>query len=445
MEYNIKQGVELRKKTPEESEQFRVNLLRKHLSHAATSPFYRTKFSALGIVPEDITSLNELPSLPLTSRTDLDQNPNGFIAATPKEIVDISLTSGTTGMPVRIPYTKEDLDRLAFNETMAFWGASIRSHDTCLICVTLDRCFIAGLAYYSGLINLGAATIRSGAGQPARQWELIRQLKPTVLVGVPTFLLTIAQWAINHGFNPAEAGIRALVTIGEPIRQANFQQTPLGIRLTETWNATIYSSYGATELETGTCECDVGQGGHIHPELSIVEIVDEQGQLVPEGQSGELVFTPLGVQGFPLVRFRTGDIARLHSSPCSCGYHTPRLGPIEGRTAQRLKLRGTTLYPDSIFHVLQEIEQVKNSYVEVHNGFDLSDEVRVVVGCTAEVDLSEIEKLLQARLRVRPEVVAKDPAEVMKVMTEQGNRKPIRFFDYRKNKQYSNPTVSDSQ
>lgn len=432
MEYSIEQGARLRGQKPGELDKVRVDLLRRHIRHAARSPFYRRKFEQLAVSPEDIRSLNDLSSLPLTTRGDLDRYPDEFNAVDFDEIVDISLTSGTTGVPVKVPYTKGDLERLAFNEAMAFWGAGIRPDDTCLICVTLDRCFIAGLAYYTGLVKLGAATVRSGAGQPARQWELICQLKPTVLVGVPTFLLTIAQWAQKHGFNPGDAGIRALVTIGEPIRQADFQHTPLGLRLTEAWRATIYGSYGATELETGTCECGAGQGGHIHPELSLVEIVDEHGRLVPEGHAGELVFTPLGVRGFPLVRFRTGDIARLHTAPCSCGWQTPRLGPIEGRIAQRLKLRGTTLYPDTIFHVLQEIESVKASYVEVRSAYDLSDEVKVVIGCSGDVDQREIEKLLQARLRVRPEVVVNDPAEVIKTMTDSGGRKPTRFFDHRK-------------
>ncbi|MDH4317664.1 MAG: AMP-binding protein [Desulfobulbaceae bacterium] len=431
MEYNLEQGIRLRGQNQKELDDIRVELLRNHLRHAAHSPFYNRIFEKLAVNPDDIRTLNDLSSLPLTSRGDLDQYPDGFNAVDQDEIVDISLTSGTTGVPVKVPYTKGDLKRLAFNETMAFYGAGIRPEDRCLICVTLDRCFIAGLAYYTGLVELGAAAIRSGAGQPARQWELIRQLKPTVLVGVPTFLLTMAQWAENHGFRPSDAGIRALVTIGEPIRQANFEHTPLGLRLTEAWGATVYGSYGATELETGTCECAAGQGGHIHPELSLVEIVDEQGNVVPEGRAGELVFTPLGVRGFPLIRFRTGDIARLHSAPCSCGWQTPRLGPIEGRIAQRLKLRGTTLYPDTIFHVLQEIEAVKASYVEVRSAFDLSDEVKVIIGSTGEVDKTEVEKLLQARLRVRPEVVVNNVDEVIKVMTASGGRKPTRFFDHR--------------
>jgi len=430
-DYSIEKSLRLREVAPDELSELQTTLLRSHLCQAIKSPYYRRKLKDFSIKPEDIVSIDDLSSLPLTERDDLNEFGDHLLAVKPLDIADISITSGTTGAPVKIPYSVKDLERLAFNETMAFWGAGVRPGDVCLICVTLDRCFIAGLAYYTGLVRLGAAAIRSGAGQPARQWELISQLHPQVLVGVPTFLLKIAQWAAEHGHDPSKAGIKKLVTIGEPVRRADFRLTPLGEALVEVWQSDVYSSYGATELETGFCECYAGLGGHVHPEMSLVEIVNEQGKVVPNGEPGELVFTPLGVEAFPLVRFKTGDITRKYETPCECGWKTIRIGPIEGRVAQRLKLRGTTIYPESIFHVLQEIDAIKASYVEVRSGYDLSDQVRVIVGTESDLDAKEVERLLQARLRVRPEVAIQKSESVIAIMTGHGGRKPKRFFDLR--------------
>ena len=412
-------------------ESHQVKLLREHLRNAACVPYYKKVFSQTGFSPEDILSIKDLAGLPLTSREDIDQDQSLFGVGNTITPVDIALTSGTTGEAVVIPYTTRDLDRLAFNETMGFYGAGIRKGDKVLLTVTLDRCFIAGLAYYSGLVRLGATAIRSGPGQPARQWHLIQKLQPKAIVGVPSFLLRLAVWGKENGINTRKCGIESLVTIGEPIRSSDYSLTPLGQQLEEAWAAKIYSSYGATEFETAFCECSASCGGHVHPELMIAEIVDDDGDLLPDGQAGEIVVTPLGVEGFPLVRFRTGDIARLDGAPCQCGWQTKRLGPIEGRLSQRLKYKGTTLYPEMIFHALQECA-VQTVYVEVRAAADLSDEVTVVVGTDEQqITRQTVEESLQAHLRVRPEVVVKKQAEVLAVMGKDGGRKLKKFFDFR--------------
>ncbi|MEN8189250.1 MAG: AMP-binding protein [Thermodesulfobacteriota bacterium] len=428
----LKHALELRTMDSSNLADYQVKLLRDHIATAMQGPYYKALYEKKGLGPHSINSLRDIEKFPLTGRRELDNHPDGFQAVVSGEVVDLSLTSGTTGPPVRVPYTRGDLNRLAFNEAMAFWGAGVRANDTCLICVTLDRCFIAGLAYYGGLVELGATAIRSGTGQPARQWELIQSLKPTLLVGVPTFLLQVARWAEAHGHRPERSSVKRLVTIGEPIRRHDFSLTPLGDELSRAWQSPISVSYGATELETGMGECTLGAGAHIHPELSLVEIVDEKGNVLDDNQPGELVVTPLGVQGFPLVRFRTGDITRKFTSECGCGWLTDRIGPIEGRLSQRLKVKGTTIYPETIFHTLQEVAGVEASYVEVYSAYDLSDEIKVFVGSSEKLNTVEIAALLQARLRVRPEVILSSTKEAVSVMTADGGRKPRRFFDFRK-------------
>ena len=430
--FSLHEALQLREAATSVVDNYQTELLRKHLQQAARVPYYQNIFRQTGCSPDNIHSIRDMTGLPLTNRQDIDREPALFGLGEAVTCADIALTSGTTGEPVVVPYTARDLERLAFNEAMAFYGAGIRKGDKVLLTVTLDRCFIAGLAYYSGLVRLGATAIRSGPGQPARQWYLIRKLHPKALVGVPSFLLNLASWGNKNGINVKDYGVKSLVTIGEPVRKPNYTLTPLGQQLEEAWGAELYSSYAATEFETAFCECSASRGGHVHPELMIVEIVDDNGHVLPDGQPGEVVVTPLGVEGFPLVRFRTGDIARLDSAPCSCGWQTKRLGPIEGRLLQRLKYKGTTLYPEMIFHALQEIHAVQAAYIEVRADSDLSDKITVVVGGDEHrINKQTVEDTLQACLRVRPKIVIKKQEDVLAVMGRDGGRKLKKFFDFR--------------
>lgn len=429
--YSIKKGLLLRQSDTDLIYETQLQLLQNHLHHAQKAPYYAKIFSSINLSPEDICHLEDFKQIPLTSRKDLENN-NSLFSPPGVSILDISHTSGTTGNPIIVPYSDHDLKRLAYNEAMAFYSAGIREHDRILLTVTLDRCFIAGLAYYNGAIMLGSAVIRSGPGQPAQQWQLIEKLKPTVLLGVPSFLLSLARWGEEHGFDSTKAGIKSIITIGEPVRCSDLTHTTLGYLLQKRWKAPVYSSYGATEVETAFGDCTCECGGHVHPELMILEIIDESGDTQQDGLPGEVVVTPLGVEGFPLIRFQTGDIARKYTSTCRCGWKTARLGPIEGRISQRLKYKGTTLYPEMIFQVLLEIPGLENSYIEVRQTYDLSDEITVIIGSDQELfDLKRIQDILQARLRVKPKVEKRTVEEVLRKTGKGKLRKPIRFFDLR--------------
>ena len=428
----LQEALDLRRRGSDEIANLQLTLLKRHLQHAGTLPFYRRIFQGADFNPNTITSLSDLAELPLTERKDIDDSPEAFTSTSVPAIADIALTSGTTGHPLVVPYTVHDLERLAFNEEVAFSSAGLGKNDRVLLTVTLDRCFIAGFAYFWGLVRLGVTAIRSGPGQPARQWQLIERLRPTALLGVPSFLLGLARWGTENGYNPRTAGIKTIITIGEPIRKADFTPTRLGQFLEDAWGAKVFSSYGVTELETAFGDCPSACGAHIHPEMMIVEIVDDHGRILPDGLPGEVVATPLGVEGLPLVRFRTGEIARVHTAPCSCGWNTARLGPIEGRLSQRLKYKGTTLYPGMIFHALQEIPGATDAYIEVRQSFDLSDEVTVVIGADEQgPDQRKVEDTLQAHLRVGPKVIFKNRSEVRARMHNDLDRKPRNFFDLR--------------
>ncbi len=428
-------AVELRKQEVSQIRRVQLPLLKNHLEHALHVPFYEERLRDAGLDIKDITSVDDLSLLPSTTRSDLDNYRDRFGTGDEENIRDLALTSGTTGKAVIVPYTENDLRRLAFNEAVCFYGAGLTRNDRLLLTATLDRCFIAGLAYYSGANMLGATVIRSGPGQPERQWNIIKTLRPRVIVGVPSFLYELGLWGLNNGIDIGNCPIDTIVTIGEPVRLTDHSLSSLGKKLQDTWSASLISSYGATEFETGFCECREGVGGHVHPELMLVEVVDEEGKVLPEGQSGEVVVTPLGVEGFPLVRLRTGDVARYYDSPCGCGWNTRRLGAVEGRLAQRLKYRGTTFYPETVFNALQELTDVSGAYVEVRQSPDGSDDVTVVAGVNFTHNADNVKMLedrLQGYLRVRPTVVVRSSAEVEEVMRRDGGRKPKKFFDFRK-------------
>jgi phenylacetate-CoA ligase len=408
-------------------------LLRRHIGFcAAHSPFYRRMFDRLGIAAQDLKGLGDLARLPFTDKSDLENCHAEFLAVPQGEIVDLCLTSGTTGKPVAMLQSAADLDRLSYNEELSFRGVGFTREDRVLVTAAVDRCFMAGLAYFLGLTKIGATVIRGGSGPLPLLMELIRNCRPNAIVGVPSLLLAVGEKLLAEGIDPARLGVTRLVCIGEPIRRVDFTLSPLGERLVARWGCPVFGTYASTEMATSFTDCAAGLGGHLHPDLIAVEIVDEKGAPVPHGSLGEVVATPLGVTGMPLLRFRTGDIASLHDEPCPCGRNTQRMGPIVGRKSQMLKVRGTTVYPPAIAAVLQGMTGVRGYYIEARSEFALSDRIRVVVGSSdPSLTASQVAERIAAAIRVRPEVEIVPPEEILRVTTRDDKRKPVTFFDHR--------------
>lgn len=411
-----------------------IRLFMKHLNYLSTaSPYYRELFGKKGVDVKAAT-LERIHDLPLTDKTVLSERNEDFLAAPMAKIVDIVLSSGTTGRPTTMMYTEQDLRRLAYNEEISFAGCGMTRDDVVLLTCTLDRCFIAGLAYFSGVRSLGAAAIRNGLASVESHFEIIKRLRPTVIVGVPTFMLKLGRFIRTQGADPEALGVRMLIGIGEPIRDRDLALLRMGRDLEETWGAPVYSTYASSETITTFCECTEQQGGHLHPDLAVVEITDDDGKALPAGEVGEVVVTPLSMEGMPLLRFRTGDISFIKTEQCACGRRSPRLGPILGRKRQMIKFRGTTLYPNSIYSALDSIPGISEYYVSALSDYDLSDVVKVTVSvrdsaCTAEM----IRDRLQATLRVRPEVVLATEEDVRNQVYSPNSRKPVRFRDMRRN------------
>ena len=404
------------------------HLLAEHIRYCrANSPFYRRSLAAFPERDYDFDSLQELPT---TSKRDLAEFNDDFFAVPPSEVADICFTSGTTGRPCRIVYTAGDLDRLAYNDACGYRAAGMQPGEKVLLTCTIDRCFIAGLAYYQGVIKLGAAAIRNGLNTLPSHAEVIAGLHPENVVGVPSFLAKLGQYLRDNGID--SGFIKRLVCIGEPIHNRKMELTPLGKLLEEFWPGAVHSTYASSEIVTSFTECSARSGGHPPADLAVVEILDEDGSRVPDGEVGEVTVTPLQVAGMPLVRFRTGDVSFIIPEPCPCGRGTLRLGPILGRKAQMLKVRGTTLFPNAFFNVLDAIPGVAEYYMEV-GGTALSDEITIYVACRggATPETLGVAEKLYGRTRIHVPVVGVD-AETARNKVFGTSRKPVRFFDLRK-------------
>ncbi len=406
-------------------------LFLEHFIYAASnSPFYRNKFHAMGLDLNEINSIDDIIKIPFTKKSDIG---NDFICVDQKEIVDLSLTSGTSGVPTIIPLTSSDLARLAFNEEIAFKTAGVTNKDTMLICAAIDKCFMAGIAYFLGGVKLNARMVRAGSNDSAQSWEMINFTDTTVIVGVPSLIYRIGQYALKNGHNPADCNVRKLIAIGEPIRDKDMNLISVASELEKMWNAKIYSTYASSEIATTFCECEKQQGGHVRPELNVVEIIDEKGNTVEDGKTGEVVTTPLGVTGMPLLRFKTGDISFIIKEKCGCKRSTKRLGPIIGRKNQMLKYKGTTIFPESIICVLEGDERFHSGYVEAFQNSDGTD--RVVLNASLANMGDEagwIKEKLRAKIRVAPEIKIISQLDADgKIYQLDKKRKRQTFFDLR--------------
>ncbi|MDR2810409.1 MAG: AMP-binding protein [Tannerellaceae bacterium] len=427
---------EIEYKPEEEIKRFQEERMRETLSYLRLhSPFYRRMFDTHGIDMARIRYLEDLRQIPFTDKQDLQQYNRDFLCVPEERVIDYITTSGTLGDPVTFAMTDADLKRLAYNEKISFLCAGTKPSDIVQLMTTLDKRFMAGLAYFLGLRELGAGIIRVGNGIPELQWDTIRRMKPNTIMCVPSFILHIIKYAEEHGIDYRNSGVKKIVCIGENLREQDFSLNLLGQRIREKWDVALYSTYASTEMATTFTECEYGCGGHHHPELIICELIDENGAPPKEGSVGELVVTTLGVEGMPLLRFKTGDLVRLHTEPCRCGRTSMRVSPLMGRTHHMIKFKGTTLYPPAIFDVLDHTPYVENYVVEVNQDDNGNDNVCVRVGLRTSAGQDVIKDLkdrFRARIRVAPDIQVCPVDEIRKINFPDMSRKPVKFMDNRK-------------
>ena len=399
------------------------------------SAFYKRLFKEHNINVSAIKTLSDLTKLPTTCKDDLQRDNDAFRCVLKSAIVDYASTSGTLGTPVTFGLTDNDLNRLAYNEAISLACAGIKKGDVVQLMTTIDRRFMAGLAYFLGVRQLGASIVRVGAGIPELQWDSIRLYEPTYLIAVPSFLLKMIAYAEKNGIDYEASSVKGVVCIGESLRNQDFSNTLLAQKIAEKWKGIkLYSTYASTEMSTTFTECEYQQGGHHHPELIITEVLDDAGNRVGENESGELTITTLGVEAMPLVRFRTGDIVTMHTGTCACGRNTARVSPVLGRKQQMIKYKGTTLYPPVLMDLLTNFEEIENYIIEISTNSILTDEILIRIGTRTPTEAlkERISNHFRAKIRVVPKIEYCDIALLERELYPLGSRKPMKFVDKRK-------------
>lgn len=425
-------------KSTEEIKQFQEELLAKALRYLnENSAYYKRMFQKWDIDIEKIKTIEDLVKIPFTEKKDLQLFNEDFLCCPKEKVIDYITTSGTLGDPVTFGCTDSDLDRLAYNEKKSFECAGVKPGNIVQLMTTLDKRFMAGLAYFLGIRKLGASVIRVGNGIPELQWDTIKRIKPDTIMCVPSFILRLIEYAEENGIDYRNSSIRRIIGIGEGLREQNFELNMLGRRIKEKWDVELYATYSSTEMGATFSECEYSCGGHVHPELIIVEIIGEDNMPVPDGEYGEVVVTTLGVEGMPLLRFRTGDIAAKRTEQCRCGRNSYRLTPIMGRKNNMIKLKGTTLYPPAINDVLDNADYVANYVIYVQESDSGTDEVIVKIGLKYQTEFDAIKNLkdrFRSRIRVAPIVEIMPVEEIQKINFPAKSRKPIKFIDNRNKK-----------
>ena len=413
-------------------EQYQVKALSQLLTYVnSKSTFYKTLFKRHNIEISEIKSLEDLRNIPPTTKSDLQKYSKDFWCVGAEDIVEYCSTSGTEGEAVTVPLTHKDIDRLAYNEAISLACAKGDQHSIYQLTTTIDRQFMAGLAYALGARKLGAGMVRIGPGLPQLQWKAINELHPTALIVVPSFLLKLIEYAEQHKIDLKNSSVKRAICIGEPIRHQDFSLNAIGKRITDKWDIELYSTYASSEMAAAFTECSQFAGGHMHPELIIIEVLDDNNEPVGPDVAGEITITTLGVEAMPLIRFKTGDIARIHYSACPCGRTTPRIGPVIGRKNQLIKYKGTSCYPPALFNVMDNINGIDHYQVVLSSDDYGNDAIEVRYAVSEKISQKVIEDQFRVALRVVPRLVLMDQHELVSLIFPKTHRKPRKFLDER--------------
>lgn len=415
---------------------FQLEALRLQLAYVIDkNAFYQKLIATSNLNIEMIQSLEDLQLFPILTKALVQENIAAFTCIETTEIAEIDTTSGTLGSPLSIALSKNDLDRLAYNEMLSFQSMELTNIDVVQLTLTLDRQFMAGMAYYAGLRKIGATIVRIGPGVPQMQWDSIFRYQSTVLVGVPSFILKLLHFAIAHGIDYKNSSVTKILAIGESIYDTKGNATVLYQKLHDLWPIEYFNTYASTEMQTGFTACTAHNGMHLNPDLIIAEILDEDNNPVAEYEEGELCITTLGVEGVPLIRYKTGDITSMCYAPCKCGKNTPRIQGIIGRKQQLLKIKGTSVYPNAVFEALNELNYI-NTYVlkAFTNDYGLDDAIVYVSLQQGDFNKNiniQISQHLQAKLKISLKVFVLEEKEIMALQFPTHSRKQIKFIDER--------------
>ncbi len=363
--------------TRSELEKIQLERLKWQVKYAYENvPFYKNKWDEIGLKPEHIQTLKDIQKIPFTVKDDLRQNyPDKMFAVDNSEIVRIHGSSGTTGKPIIVGYTRNDMENWTECCARMATAAGVTNKDTAQISFGYGL-FTGGFGLHYGLERVGATVIPVSSGNTERQIMFLQDLKSTVLVATPSYVLRIAEVLGEMGLTKDDIFLRVGMFGGEGHTPEMREQIEASLGIFDTQN------YGLTELcgPGLSYECLEHTGMHINEDFFIAEIINpETGEVLPEGSEGELVLSTLTKEGIPMLRYRTKDITRLHYEQCSCGRTNARMELIKGRSDDMMVIRGVNVFPSQIESVLMNIEGIGQQYQLIVTTEKFTDRMEVQV------------------------------------------------------------------
>lgn len=374
----------------EELEQLQLERLQATLNRAYKNvTCYRTKFNEQGIVPEDVTSLSDLSKLPFTTKEDLRINyPYGMFAVPLREIVRIHSSSGTTGKPTVVGYTKNDLKTWS-NLVARFMTSAGVTHDDVVQIAFGYGMFTGAFGLHYGSETIGAAVIPMSGGNTEKQILIMQDYKSTVLVSTPSYAITLADRIDRLGIDPKSLSLKVGLFGGEPWSESMRKEIESRLMIRATDN------YGLSEIiGPGVAgECPFKRGMHISEDAFIAEIIDpDTCEVLPPGSVGELVLTTISKEAFPMIRYRTRDITSLEYDTCDCGRTLVRMKKTMGRSDDMLIIKGVNVFPSQIEEVLMAIEGCQPHYQLIVNRKGSLDVLEVCIEVTENIFFDEMKK-----------------------------------------------------
>ena len=322
-------------------------------------PFYRTKLQEVGFMPGDVRHLSDLSKLPFTTKQDLRDNyPFGLFAVPMSEVVRVHASSGTTGKPTVVGYSRRDLDNWAEVTARCLYMANTDRQSVVQVSYGYGL-FTGGLGLHGGAERIGASVIPMSGGNTEKQLMLMEDFGVTLIGCTPSYILHLAESREKAGLDRANFKLKYGVFGAEPWSERMRKE------IEEQWQIKAYDIYGLSEvMGPGVAnDCDAGCGLHIHEDHFYPEIINpDSGEVLAEGEKGELVFTTFTKEAFPLLRYRTRDISTLHREPCACGRTLVRMEKITGRSDDMLIIRGVNVFPSQVESVLLEFGETAPHY-----------------------------------------------------------------------------------
>ncbi len=352
-------------------------------------PFYRKRFDELGIDPDDIASLEDLKKLPFTTKEDLRQNyPYGLLAVPLREVVRLHASSGTTGLPTVVGYTRNDLKIWTELVARNLVAGGVTKDDVIQIAYNYGL-FTGAFGLHYGAEKIGASVVPISSENPKKQIKIMQDYKTTVLACTPSYAIAIAETLIDMMINPSSLSLRLGIFGAEPWSEGMRKEIEEKLRI-----KTI-DTYGLSEIYgPGVAgECIHQNGLHVNEDHLLVEIVDpETLETVPDGQEGELVITTLTRESMPIIRYRTRDLTRVILGECQCGRTFLRIDRIKGRTDDLIIVKGVKVFPSQIEEILYEIQEIEPHYQIVIEKKGFVDEITVLVEASEELFFDEMRK-----------------------------------------------------